>query len=309
MHKINGTYCAVLTPINSDFSINKKLYLEHCNNLLTEGLDGIGIFGTTGEANSFNIEEKIEAINFLIDHNIDPGKIISGTGKCSIKDTVKLTKHAAKLRVKAVLVLPPFYYKNVEEEGVVEYFKKIIEEVGDNSLKYLLYNIPQISGISISTEIIEKLINLYPDNFVGMKDSSGDINKMLKIIKSFNNFSLFSGSDILAQEVCKQGGAGAITATSNISGKLISYIINNYNNESNINNFQEFQDLQVKIRNTLFSNEPISILKAFLSVKHNEASWNKVLPPLSAINNPKNNKIIIDLIELIKKMEDLLSHS
>ena len=306
MHKINGTYCATLTPVNTDFSINKKLFLEHCNNLLTEGLDGIGIFGTTGEANSFNVEEKIEAINFLIDNNIDPDKIISGTGKCSIKDTVKLTKHAAKLKVKAVLLLPPFYYKNVEEEGVVEYFKKIVEQVGENSLKYLLYNIPQISGISISTGIIKKLIKLYPSNFVGMKDSSGDINNMLKIIQSFKDFSLFSGSDILAQEICKKGGAGAITATSNISGKLISYIINNYNNEKNINNFQ---DLQVQIRSTLFSNEPISTLKAFLSVKNNEKSWNKVLPPLSTINDPKNNKTVMDLIELIKKMEELLSYS
>tara|TARA_B100001123_G_C15218281_1_gene990169 strand:- start:151 stop:1080 length:930 start_codon:yes stop_codon:yes gene_type:complete len=309
MHKIYGTYSAALTPINDDCSINKELFLQHCNNLLKQGVDGLAIFGTTGEANSFSMDEKIEAINYLIDNKITPEKLIPGTGQCSIKDTVKLSKIAAKLNVKGVLVLPPFYYKNVQEEGVVEYFKKVVEEAGENSLRYILYNIPQVSGVAISINIIEKLIHLFPDNFVGMKDSSGDLDNMLRIIKSIENFSLFSGSDILALKVCKQGGAGAITATSNISGKLLAYILNNYKEEANIENFEALQDLQVKIRDTLFASEPISTLKAFLSIKNNEESWNRVVPPLITINNPNDHKTVIGLLELTKKMDDLLSHT
>ena len=307
MHTIRGTFCAALTPINNNCSINKDLFLKHCKNLLAEELDGLGIFGTTGEANSFNLNEKIEAINHLNDNNINPEKLILGTGQCSIKDTVTFSKFAAKLNVKAILVLPPFYYKNLQEDGIVEYFKRVIEDVGDNSLKYILYNIPQVSGVKISISVIEKLIHSFPDNVVGMKESSGDLDNMLQIIKSIDNFSLFSGSDTHALRVCKQGGAGAITATSNISGKLLSYIVNNYKNESSIENFKELQDLQIQIRNTLFTKEPISVLKGFLSVQQNDGSWNKVMPPLSVINNPSVDKAIISLLELIKKMENLLS--
>ena len=306
MHKIHGTYCAALTPLNTDYSINKELFLEHCNNLLSEGLDGLGIFGTTGEANSFNVNEKIQAVNYLIDNNIGPDKLIPGTGLCSVSDTVLYSKAIAKLKVKAVLVLPAFYYKNVSNEGVVEFYKRVIDEVGDSDLKYILYNIPQISGVPIGFEVIEQLIKLFPDNVVGMKDSSGDLDNMLKITKYFNGFSLFSGSDSLALKVRKYGGAGAITATSNISGKLLSYIINNYKEEMNEENFQSLQKLQVQIRETLFTHEPISALKAFLSVKNNEEEWNRINPPLNVIPDPSSHKTVISLLTLIKKMKKLL---
>ena len=128
-------------------------------------------------------------------------------------------------------------------------------------------------------------------------------------VKYFNEFSVFSGSDSLALQACKRGGAGAITAASNISGKLLVYIMKNYKNESQIPNFQEFQYLQEKIRATLLSHEPISTLKAFLSIKNNNSKWNRVNTPLTSIQNPSNHKTIISLSELIKKMESLLASS
>ncbi len=306
MHKIHGTYCAALTPLNTDYSINKELFLKHCNSLLSEGLDGLAIFGTTGEGNSFNVNEKIEAVNYLIDNNIGADKLIPGTGQCSIRDTVVYSKEVAKLKVKAILVLPAFYYKNVSNEGVIEFYQRVIEEVGDSDLKYILYNIPHVSGVSIGFEVIEQLIKLFPNNVVGMKESSGDLDNMLKITKFFNEFSLFSGSDSLALKVCKRGGAGAITATSNISGKLLSFIVNNHKEESSIDNFQELQLLQVKIRETLLTHEPISALKALMSVKQDNQEWNRVNPPLQRIENPQNHKTIIGLMQLLQKMDELV---
>ena len=307
MHKIHGTYCAALTPLREDYSIDKELFLDHCNNLLSQNLDGLAIFGTTGEANSYSIDEKIELIEYLLENNIKAEKIIPGTGLCSIKDTVKFTKSVANLKVRAVLVLPPFYYKNIQNDGVVEYYKRVCEEVEENNFHFILYNIPQTTGVTINFDIIEKLITKFPNNIVGMKDSSGDLDSMLKTIKYFNEFSVFSGSDSLALKACKRGGAGAITAASNISGKLLVYIINNYKKEYQIPNFQEFQYLQEQIRTTLLSHEPISTLKAFLSIKNNNSKWNRVNTPLTTIQNPSNNKTIISLIELIKKMESLLA--
>ena len=113
MHKINGTYCAALTPLNSDYTINQEMFLDHCNYLLSQGIDGLGVFGTTGEANSFSVKEKIEAIHYIINNSIDVDKIIPGTGLCSVSETVMFSKEVASLKVKAVLVLPTFYYNNV----------------------------------------------------------------------------------------------------------------------------------------------------------------------------------------------------
>jgi len=309
MHKISGTYCASLTPVNEDYSINKKLFLSHCQNLLSQNIDGLAIFGTTGEANSFNVDEKIEALQFLIENNINVKDLIPGTGQCSIQDTVRLTKTCSSLNVKAVLVLPPFYYKNVTDEGIINYFRRVVEEVNDNNLKYILYNIPKVSGVSISFDMIEKLIRLFPNNIVGMKDSSDDLDNMLKVTKYFNNFSLFSGSDSLALKVCKHGGAGAITATANISGKLLSFIVKNCHNNLEIENFDLLQDLQERIRETLFSHEQISALKAYLSIQEKNDEWNRVNPPLQKILNPSSHKTIIGLIQLLKTMDELIPPS
>ena len=307
MHKIQGVFCAALTPFNEDYSINNKMYLTHCRNLLSIGLDGLGVFGTTGEANSLSIKQKINAINFLVENKIQPNQLIVGTGLCSIQDSITITKTASSIGARAALVLPPFYYKNVTNEGVINFYRSLIEGVKDENFLYILYNFPALSGITINFEIIENLIKLYPNNVVGMKDSTGDIDTMLKTIKYFNNFSVFSGSDSLAVKICQHGGAGAITATSNISGKLLCYLIKNFANNSNIENFNELQNLQEKIREIATAQESISILKAFLSIKESNESWNRLLPPLLKITQPQDNKIIIGLIELCKRMNNLLS--
>ena len=307
MYKISGTYCATLTPFNLDYSINKKLLLEHCNNLLSQNIDGIAIFGTTGEANSLSITEKLDAINYLIENTIDSRKLLPGTGLNSIKDTVYFTKAVAKMNVRGVLVLPPSYYKNVNSEGLISYYTRVVEEVSEANLHYLLYHFPQMSSVSIDLNIIEKLLYKYPDNIVGIKDSSGDSDNMIKMIKIFKDFSVFSGSDSLALKAVKNGGAGAITAVSNISGKLLSFIINNWKEESSISNFSELQKLQEGIRSNVFHHQPISSLKAFISTRDDNPEWNRLLPPLTFLQDPSNNSTIINLQVLIKKMNLLLS--
>ena len=308
MYKISGTYCATLTPFNLDYSINKKQLLEHCNNLLSQNIDGIAIFGTTGEANSLSITEKLDAINYLIENKIDSRKLLPGTGLNSIKDTVYFTKAVAKMNVRGVLVLPPSYYKNVNSEGLISYYTRVVEEVSETNLHYLLYHFPQMSSVSIDLNIIEKLLYKYPDNIVGIKDSSGDSDNMIKMIKIFKDFSVFSGSDSLALKAVRNGGAGAITAVSNISGKLLSFIINNWKEASSIAKFSELQKLQEEIRSTVFHHQPISSLKAFISSRDDNPEWNRLLPPLTHLLDPSNNTTVISLHELTKKMDILLSN-
>ena len=309
MHKINGIYSAALTPINDDLSINKNLYLEHCQYLMKQGHDGLAIFGTTGEANSFSIKEKCDTIDFLLSNNLDSNLLIPGTGSSSIEDAIQLTKFAEKNKSRAVLLLPPFYYKNVSDEGIINYFRKIIETVGSSDFHYLLYNIPQTTSVVLNFNIIETLLKLYPNNIVGIKDSSGNIDSMLKTVKYFQDLALFCGHDSLALKIYKRGGAGAITAGTNIAGRLLSFIINNINKEKEIDDFNSYQALLEKIRETITLEEPISVMKAYFSIINKNPEWNKVMPPLKSLDNPSNSKTIIRLIELTNKMDELIPSS
>ena len=309
MHKINGIYSAALTPINNDLSINKNLYLEHCQYLMKQGHDGLAIFGTTGEANSFSIKEKCDTIDFLLSNNLDSNLLIPGTGSSSVEDAIQLTKFAEKNKSRAVLLLPPFYYKNVSDEGIINYFRKIIETVGSSDFHYLLYNIPQTTSVVLNFNIIETLLKLYPNNIVGIKDSSGNIDSMLKTVKYFQDLALFCGHDSLALKIYKRGGAGAITAGTNIAGRLLSFIINNINKEKEIEDFNSYQALLEQIRETITLEEPISVMKAYFSIINKNPDWNKVMPPLKSLDNPSNNKTIIRLIELTNKMDELVPSS
>ena len=309
MLKISGVFSAALTPINQDLTINKDLYLRHCQYLMRQGHDGLAIFGTTGEANSFSLTEKKNNIEFLIENKIDPKVMIPGTGSSSLKDAISMTKHASKMNVRAVLLLPPFFYKNVSDDGVVNYYRNIIESVEDQNFQYILYHIPQNTYVPINFKIIETLLKLYPKNVVGLKDSSGDYDNMLKVIKYFNDFAVFCGHDALALNVAKRGGAGAITAGTNVSGKLLCFILKNFRNEKNIQNFNELQNLQSEIRTTLTSAEPISLMKAYFSIIDNIPGWSNIMPPLKQIENPNNDKLVLLLKEQINKIEPLIMNT
>jgi len=309
MFKISGVYCAVITPLKNNLSINPDLHLRHCQSLMQKGLDGLVIFGTNGEASSFSVMQKIKSIEFLLENRIDASNLLIGTGSASLEDAIELTKFSVKIGAKASLLIPPFYFKNVTDDGVIAYYRNVIEQTGDNNFKFLLYNIPQQSGVAINFNIIENLLKLYPNNVVGLKDSTGDIDNMLKIIKYFNGFAVFCGNGALALHTSRRGGAGAITGDANITAKLLSFIIHNFRNEKQIENFENLQVLMEKIRNVLTSHEQISLLKAYYSVADNIDEWNNVMPPLKRIDNPSNNKQVTALLDLVGQINTLIPSS
>ena len=309
MHKITGSYCAAITPINDNLSVNKDLYLRHCQSLIKKNLDGLTLFGTNGEASSFSIRQKKESIEFLLENRIDPKFLILGTGSSSLEDAIEMTKFSVEIGAKAALVLPPYYFKNVSDDGVITYYRNIIEQTGGSDYKFLLYNIPQHSGVTINFHIIENLLKLYPNNVVGLKDSTGDLEGMLKTIKYFNELAVFCGNGALALHTSRRGGAGAITGDANITAKLLSYIIHNFKNEKQINNFMEIQSLIEKIRNVLASHEQISLLKAYHSVADNIPNWNNIMPPLKKIDDPSNNKQVTALLDLVSQIDILVPSS
>src|SRR5512134_486528 len=192
-----GVFAAVLTPFDQDGAPDAAALALHCRWLLSNGCDGLSVLGTTGEGASLSVDERIGVLERLITDGIPARVLLPGTGCCAVPDTVRLTARAVHLGVPGVLMVPPFYYKNVSEDGLFAAFSEVIERVGDDRLRVYLYHFPQMSAVPLTATVIERLLARYPDTVAGMKDSSGEFANMADIVRRFPGFGVFSGSDEL----------------------------------------------------------------------------------------------------------------
>ncbi len=210
-----GVFAPVLTPFDKTLKADAPLFVKFCGWVLSQGA-GLAVFGTNSEANSLTVGEKIELISLLVENELPVEKMMPGTGACALPDAVALCQAAAKAKTAATLMLPPFYYKGVSDDGLFAFYAETIERVGDASLKICLYHIPQISGVAISLKLIERLIKHYPDTVVGIKDSGGDFANTKAMLDAFPDFRVFSGSERFLLETMRNGGAGCISAMANV---------------------------------------------------------------------------------------------
>src|SRR6202045_4570410 len=192
--RIRGVLSPVVTPFRADFSPDKERLIAHCRWLLSQHC-GLAVFGTTSEANSLAAEERSALLDALVAAGVDTSRMMPGTGCCSITETVKLTSQAVKHGCAGVLMLPPFYYKGVSEEGLYRCFSKVVQRVGDARLKIYLYHIPAVAVVGVTPGLVERLLAAYPDIIAGMKDSSGDWNNTKTFLDAFNGFDVFVGSE------------------------------------------------------------------------------------------------------------------
>jgi 4-hydroxy-tetrahydrodipicolinate synthase len=172
-HRIRGVLAPVVTPFKADLAPDSERFIAHCKWLLAQNC-GLAVFGTNSEANSLSLEERLDLLDELVAAGVDPARMMPGTGCCSIMETVKLTRQAVGHGCAGVLMLPPFYYKDVSEEGLYRYFSEVVQRVADARLKIYLYNIPPVAIVGITPGLVERLLKAYPDAIAGMKDSSGD---------------------------------------------------------------------------------------------------------------------------------------
>jgi 4-hydroxy-tetrahydrodipicolinate synthase len=211
-----GINAAMLTAMNPDLSPNLDRMAAHAKWLLANGCNGLGILGTTGEANSFGLHERKAILEGLIARGVPAAVMMPGTGCASLTDTVELTLHAKQHGCRGVLLLPPFYYKNPSDDGLFAYFSEVAKRVGSGIALYL-YHFPQQSAVPLSLALIGRLLEAFPGVFKGVKDSSGDHANMKAMIDAFaaRGFEVYSGSDEFVQRILAEGGAGCITAASN----------------------------------------------------------------------------------------------
>lgn len=211
-----GINVAVLTAMHDDLSPNLDAMAAHAHWLLANGANGLGVLGTTGEANSFSASERKAILEGLVARGVPAAKMMPGTGVSSLTETVELTLHARALGCRGVLLLPPFYYKAPSDDGLFAYFDQVAKRVNGGIALYL-YHFPQQSAVPFSLALIDRLLTAHPGVFKGVKDSSGDYANMKAMIDAFasRGFEVYSGSDEFVQRILADGGAGCITAAGN----------------------------------------------------------------------------------------------
>src|SRR6184192_126495 len=220
--RIRDMLAPIVTPSKADLAPDSQRFIAHCKWLLSQNC-GLAVFGTNSEANSLSMEERTMLLDELVAARVDPSRMMPGTGCCSIMETVKLTAQAVERGCAGVLMLPPFYYKDVSEEGLYRYFSEVVQRVGDARLKIYLYHIPPVAVVSITTGLVERLLATYPNAIAGMKDSSGDWNNTRMFLDSFakSDFDVFVGSESFLLANMRHGGVGTISATANVNPAAI----------------------------------------------------------------------------------------
>lgn len=290
----NGVYVAALTPLLANLSPDIDLLADHCGVLLKAGVQGLALMGTTGEANSLTVAERKILVEGLLERGVSEEKIMLGTGCCSYNDTIELTKHAMKNGIKSILLLPPFYYKQVDDTGLFEYFKRVLEECADEELEIYLYHFPKMTGIHFSQALLEKLIEQYPRNFVGMKDSGGDLSHMADICKFFPGWKLFAGTEKYLLDVLRMGGAGCISATANITVQKCVEVMQNWQDER-----ADLLQEELTGQRNIFEGLPfIGILKQCMAELRNNPQWLNVRPPNGLVENLKLQEVLREMARL-----------
>jgi len=275
-----GVFCASLTPLQANLSPDHGLFAEHCHHLLAEGCDGIALLGTTGEANSFSTGERKALLEAAVRAGIAQSRLLPGTGVAALTDTVELTRHALSLGVETVVMLPPFYYKDVTEDGLFAAYAAVVERVADPRLKVVLYHIPQVSAVPIAFPLIERLRAAFPGVFTGIKDSAGVLANMEALVERFPGFSVLAGADPLMLPLLRKGGAGCITATSNLMAKDLAFIYRHFADAGRAADVEAAQARVVAERDRTAGPVQIAMIKALTAVRTGNDGWLRMRPPL-----------------------------
>lgn len=289
---LSAVLSPVLTPFNADGSPNAKKLLRQCQWLQSNGV-GQAVFGTNSEANSMSAHQKINVLHELIAGGLDPKNMMPGTGACSVDDASAMTSAAVNAGCAGVLMLPPFYYKDVADEGLFRYYAEVIEKVGNAKLKIYVYNIPPVTKIGLSVPLLERLVKSYPNTVIGIKDSSGDWAYTESVIKALagTGFRVYAGSEVFLLRTLRAGGVGCISATANVNPKAITDLAMRWQDPS----ADQLQEALSAVRAVFAQFPMIPGMKAAVAHFSKDPEWVRVRPPLLALEPAQQSKLIADL--------------
>lgn len=279
--RLEGVFSPVLTPFNADYTPATDRYLRHCRWLVDQGV-GLAVFGTNSEAASLSLKEKMGLLETLLAAGLPAERMMPGTGACAIPETIELTRHAVKNGCAGVLMLPPFYYKGVSEEGLYRAFASVIDGVADERLRVYLYHIPPVSQVPITPGLVARLLKAYPGTVAGMKDSSGDWKNTATMLEQFQpqGFDVFAGSETFLLATLRGGGVGCITATGNVNPGPIVELFRHWKEAD-----ADARQAGLDATRAAFQKFPmIPAMKAAIAWKSGREEWCTVRPPLVELN-------------------------
>jgi 4-hydroxy-tetrahydrodipicolinate synthase len=293
---IKGVLAPVVTPFNADLSPDPERFIAHCRWLLSQHC-GLAAFGTNSEANSLSTNERMALLDALAAADVDTSRMMPGTGCCALTDSVRLTEHAVKLGCAGVLMLPPFYYKGVSDDGLYRNYAEIIERVGDARLRIYLYHIPPVAVIGISANLVERLLKAYPTAIAGMKDSSGNWNNTKTMLDAFakSGFDVFAGSESFLLANMRNGGAGCISATANVNPSAIDKLYRDWRNGD-----ADQQQAALNVVRDAFGKKYTMIPALKQAVAHfgSDPQWATVRPPLDGLTREQAVSLIAELKQI-----------
>ena len=292
----------VLTPFKADGSPDAKALLKQCQWLEANGV-GQAVFGTNSEANSMSAPQKMSTLTALVEGGLNSAHMMPGTGATSIDATVSMTRHAVNHKCAGVLMLPPFYYKDVTDDGLFAYYSEVIQKVGDAALQIYIYNIPPVTKITLSLSLLERLVKEYPKTVVGMKDSSGDWAYTESVIKLLApaGFRVYAGSEVFLMRTLRAGGVGCISATANVNPKAIADVATNWHAADAD---QKQADLD-QVRAIFSQYQMIAGMKTAVAHFSKNPEWLRVRPPLMQLNPDQQAKLLSELQKINFSMPGL----
>lgn len=299
---MSGVLSPVITPFDENLNPDAEKLIDHCRWLLDNNV-GLAVFGTNSEGNSLSVEEKISLMEALVEAGLPPQRMMPGTGCCALPDTIALTRRVVELNCGGALMLPPFYYKGVSDDGLFRSFAEVIERVGDSRLKIYLYHIPPIAQVGITLPVIERLLKAYPGTVVGIKDSSGDWNNTKAMLDAFRGeaFHIFPGSETFLLKGLREGAAGCISATANVNPGAIARLAATWEQAD----ADEQQAELDQIRSIFQGYVMIPAMKAAVAHYSDQPGWLSVRPPLDPFDDARSLELITSLEEAGFSMDGL----
>lgn len=286
---------ALVTPVDAEGKVQARKFAGHGRWVLRHGCDGLVVFGTTGEAASFSPDARSAALDALIDAGVPPETVMVGTGCCSVAETVRLSRHAVDVGCHGVLVHPPFFFKKPSEGGVFDFYARVIDDLGRDDAKIYLYHFPEVTAVPVTVSLIERLLNAFSPAIAGIKDSSGSFDNMKALIARFPELAVFSGDDHLLWPLLEAGGAGAITATANLTPNLLRDVADGWRSDSPA--AQAAQAILVGLWEDTLLKFPVSeAVKELIAELSGDPDWRTLCPPLEPLP-PSRRRQLLSLVQ------------
>jgi 4-hydroxy-tetrahydrodipicolinate synthase len=296
--RLHGVYSAALTPFNADLTIDHSRLTAHCHWLLEQGCDGVCLFGTTGEGTDCSGAAREQALGMLLESGFAAERIVLGTATSALDEAVQTARAALTQGVDDLLVLPPFFFKELNDAGLFRFYAELIERVGDRRMNIYLYHIPGLSGVSFSFDLLEQLQRSFPDVVVGIKDSSADWSYTSELLRRLPQLTVVVGAEHHLPRALANGGSGTICGMANVIPQMMRRLYDSANQDSSMDLLRRIEALQQLVLSYPF----IAALKFLLAELIDDRDWYRVMPPLAELEASEREALLAAYRRIVKNV-------